>query len=64
MWVFLTICVPELLDVRRYPVYFFVAALYVGQLLLLLGQSVCIELLFGPLKGQKRVLTHHSQVTS
>lgn len=44
--------------------YFFVAALHVGQLLLLLGQSVCIELLFGPLKGQKRVLTHHSQVTS
>lgn len=55
---------PELLDVRRYPVYFVMAAFYVGQFLLLLVQPVHIELLFGPLKGQKRVLAHDSQVTS
>lgn len=55
---------PELLDVRQYPAYFVVAALYAGQFPLLLVQPVCIELLFGPLKGQKSVLANHSQVTS
>lgn len=55
MWVFLIICMPELLGVRQYPVYFVVAALYVGQFLLLLVQPVCIELLPGPLKGGKKV---------
>lgn len=55
---------PELLGVRQCPVYFVVAALYVGQLLLLLVQPVCIELLLGPLKGQKSVLANHSQITS